>query len=148
MTERADTDPRRIRALAVHTDDILTALEARKRERRQTVLRVLPPFSGRMRARIHVVAGTGRENGALHVHPGAFVANPPAYPGVDETEDELRARGEYDIETHREAHAKAVADWRETVRSRLRERLVLTFPRSGGENASSSQTTLSVSYLG
>jgi hypothetical protein len=146
MTERGTADPRRIDTLAVHTDDVLTALETRERGGRRTVLRALPPFSGRMRARIHVVDGAGREEGALHIHPGAFVADLPTYLSVDDTEDELRERGEYDVETHREHHADAVAAWRQTVRSRLRERIDLTFEAGEGEKAT--QQTLGVSYLG
>lgn len=137
------TDPRRIDALAVHTDDVLTALETRERGRGCTVMRVTSPFSGRMRARIHVVDGSGEEGGALHFHPGCFVTEAPHYPAVDDTEDELRERGGYDVERHREAHARAVDDWRDTVRSRLREQLSLSLP-----DTDSHQQTLRVRYLG
>ncbi|WP_311173190.1 hypothetical protein [Halobellus ordinarius] len=49
------TDPRRIRALAVTTEDVVDAFEASVRGGRELVLRVTPPFSGRMRARLHAV---------------------------------------------------------------------------------------------
>ena len=136
-------DPRRIRALAVHTDDVLTALEARERGRRRTVLRVTPPFAGRIRARLHV-EGDGttddREDAPLHLNPGAFVDDVPPFPTVDETEDELRERGEYSVERHREAHAEAVAGWREAVRESLRDRLPVEAPDGDHE--------VRVAYLG
>lgn len=145
MTE-AD-DPRRIDSLAIHTDDVLSALEARERGRRLTVLRVLPPYSGRMRARIHVVGGSGQEDGALHFRPGCFVTERPPYPTVDDTEDELRARGEYELERHRDAHARAVDDWRDTVRARLRKQIELSLPGTGRCDQQQ-QLTLRVRYLG
>lgn len=145
MGELADTDLRRIRALAVHTDDVLDALEARERTESHVVLRTLPPFSGRMRARLHVVDGAGGtgEPGAVHFHPGVFVESPPQYPRVDDTADELRATGEYDVERHRERHEQTVEAWREAVRSRRREEVALRDPSWDGSAA-----TLRVSYLG
>ncbi|MFC6874448.1 hypothetical protein [Halobellus marinus] len=65
------TDPRRIRSLAVTTADVVDAFEASVRGGRELVLRVTPPFSGRMRARLHAVdvvesatpSGTAAETG-------------------------------------------------------------------------------------
>jgi hypothetical protein len=54
-TERGSDDPATIRSVAVTVDDVLTALEARQRTDTRAVLRVTPPFAGRMRARLHVV---------------------------------------------------------------------------------------------
>ena len=143
------TDPRRIRSLAVHRDDVLTALEARERDRKPTVLRVLPPFSGRMRARLHVATGEPDPD-EIHVHPATFVAEPPAFPQVDETEDRLRERGEYDLDRHREAHERAVARWRETVEDCLRERITLPTSAMDGEEpaATDSGQDVTVNYLG
>jgi len=42
----ASDDPGRIRSIAVHRDDVSTALEATLRSDREVVLRVTPPFSG------------------------------------------------------------------------------------------------------
>ena len=53
------TDPSAIRALAIHAEDLLAAAEADARGGPRTVLRVTPPFSGRMRARLHVVQDEG-----------------------------------------------------------------------------------------
>jgi hypothetical protein len=143
------TDPRRIRSLAVHRDDVLTALEARERGRKPTVLRVLPPFSGRMRARLHVATGEPDPD-EIHVHPATFVADPPGFPHVDETEDRLRERGEYDLDRHREAYERAVARWRETVEERLRDRITLPTASAAddGPETTGADYDVTVSYLG
>jgi hypothetical protein len=126
-----ETDPRRIRVVAVHTDDVLTALEARERGRRSAVLRVTPPFSGRIRARIHVEGGEGDYDASgqpLHLDPGSFVDEVPPFPTVDETEDRLRATDSYTVERHREAHEAAVAEWRRALRDHRREELTVETP--------------------
>lgn len=142
MSTEGETDPARVHTLAIHTADLLDALEARERLDRNVVLRVLPPFAGRMRARLHVVGG--RENhGAVHFHPGVFVSEGPSYPHVDDTADELRETASYDGETHRNAHERAVERWRESVRARLRAEIELTNLTQQVPSA-----TLQVGYLG
>lgn len=143
MTDES-ADPRRIRSLPVHRGDVLTAFEAQERDRKPAVLRVVAPFSGRMRARPHVAHGEPGSD-ELHLHPAVFVEDPPSFPHVDETADELREADEYDVERHREAHERAVAAWREHVAERLRERLTLPVDQ-GSENADGHEVT--VSYLG
>lgn len=93
------SDPAAIRALAVRADDVLTALEARERGRRDAVLRITPPFSGRMRARLHVehegeYVGTADAGGTpIHVEPRAFVAESlPRFPGGGAERWRSRAR--------------------------------------------------------
>ncbi|MFB6089882.1 MAG: hypothetical protein ABEJ97_02375 [Halobellus sp.] len=150
-------DPRRIRALAVTADDVVDALEANARGRRRLVLRVTPPFAGRMRARIHdagVVAAdddTGGDGAAedgsggagptpIHISPTRFVADPPAYPTVDDTEDELRASSTpYSREEHRRRHQRAVEAWRQRVRERLVEEVAI--------ETDAGERTVAVSYL-
>jgi hypothetical protein len=171
--ERPDADatsPTRIRSLAVTTTDVVDALEARVRRQRRIVLRVTPPFSGRMRARIHdagVVDEADTETSADHdagpnaeydteagadhdaghsaasplsLPPERFVDAPPAYPTVDETEDELRASATtYTRERHQNRHREAVEAWREAVRERLVDSV--TIPTETGPH------TVTVSYL-
>lgn len=135
-------DPTAIRSLAVHADDVLAALEANARRDAGAVLRVTPPFSGRMRARLHL-EGRGREYDdpePLHVPPDRLVAGLPPFPTPDDTEDALRARGEYTPERHRERHERAVDGWRRATRARLRE--VATIDTLAGEHR------VSVSILG
>ena len=122
-TERGSDDPETIRSIAVTVDDVVTALEARQRSDTEAVLRVTPPFAGRMRARLHVVGGEGEYDDGIepiHLRPERFVSpDVPSVPTVDETADELRARGEYSVDDHRAFHADVVESWRETVREAL-----------------------------
>ncbi len=125
-------DPTVIRVLAVTTDDIVTALEANERRDAGAVLRVTPPFAGRMRARIHI-AGTERpydEPEPLHVQPERFVSRVPPFPTPDDTEDELRSDPDvgYTPERHRSRHERAVERWRSSVRDVLVERVTIDVP--------------------
>jgi hypothetical protein len=116
-------DPTVVRSIAVTAEDVVTALEASRRSDRNTVLRITPPFSGRMRARLHeadVDFATGDEDSTapIHVDPDSLVAaDAPAYPDPADTEDEIRSSPdvEYSRERHRERHAAAVATWRESL---------------------------------
>jgi hypothetical protein len=147
-----DSHPRRIRSLAVTLSDVVAAYEARERSPRRTVLRVTPPFSGRMRARIHTagpaasVSGSGAhesdldpETGALHLPPARFVAADAVgpYPNPDDTEDALRADpdAEFSVERHRERHVEAVEAWRERVRSAIVDSLEIRLPDGSHEVA-------------
>lgn len=49
------SDPTEIKSVAVKTDEVVQALELNQTSAKRAVLRVTPPFSGRMRARVHVV---------------------------------------------------------------------------------------------
>jgi len=108
------TDPSAIRSLAISAEDLLAAIEADARGDTRTVLRVTPPFSGRMRARLHVVQGEA-EPETVHIPPDTFLeATAPAYPTPDKTADELRAAEteQYSVERHREYHEQRVGEWR------------------------------------
>lgn len=118
--EEEGEGPTAIRTLAVTADDVVAALETNHQRGETVVLRATPPYSGRMRARLHVptdaeradadgqrtdddrerpVAGGGGDGDAadpgrapVHVHPTDLVsAAAPSYPRPAETEDELRA---------------------------------------------------------
>lgn len=120
-----DGDPTAIRSLAITVEDVVAALELNRTTARRAVLRVTPPFSGRMRARLHVVDnGNGDDDGALHVDPDTLVADPPAYPTAVDTEEELRGdpTATYSVERHHDYHLDAVADWREAVTDAIRDR--------------------------
>lgn len=128
--DRDPDDPRRIRSVAVTTEDVVTALEANVRSDAGAVLRVTPPFNARERARLHRAGGEGGYGGErpVHLDPRALVADPPPYPSPDETEDELRAAGEYTPDRHRERHVEAVAAWREAVADSLVDECALSAP--------------------
>lgn len=113
-------DYRAIRSIAVHTEDVVAAVEANRTSGSRTVLRVTPPFSGRMRARLHVEqAGeySDTDSEPIHIAPAKLVADAPSSPTPDETEERLRADPdvEYTVETHHERHTAAVASWREVL---------------------------------
>lgn len=122
-------DPTDVRIVVVRADDLVTALEANARADEEAVLRITPPFAGRMRARLHVA---GRESpygdpAPIHIDPATLVADVPDFPDPDTTEDELRAEPdtEYTPDRHRERHAEAVASWRTAVGERIRERATI-----------------------
>ncbi|MFC6785597.1 hypothetical protein ACFQFH_06615 [Halobaculum halobium] len=88
MSNTDETGSSEIRALAVTVDDVIAALEARDRGRREAVLRITPPFSGRMRARLHIAGAEGEYDGdtdaePIHVEPRAFLSDGfPRFPGT------------------------------------------------------------------
>lgn len=154
----------RIRSIAVHRDDVATALEATLRSDSEVVLRVTPPFSGRMRARLHALdagdssrtAGDGdvpSEGGPaasevssesesagdapapVRVDPRDLVADVPSYPEVDDT---AAAYPDADVATRRKRHAEAVEAWRDSVR----ERVVSTVELGGDESRAVDVTAL------
>jgi len=131
--------PERIRSIAVHREDVASALEATLRSDREVVLRVTPPFSGRMRARLHVLDADGLDGGTvdgddpsapIRVDPRTLVASVPPYPEVDETAAE---HPDADVETRRKRHAEAVEAWRE----RVRESIVESVDVDGGTDGES-----------
>jgi hypothetical protein len=110
-------DPEVIRSVAISSHDLVTAIEANVRGRDRTVLRVTPPFSGRMRARLHVIQNK-EDDQSIHIHPDSVLdESAPAYPTPDQTADEIRNAGDrtYSVETHREYHEQRVDQWRERL---------------------------------
>jgi hypothetical protein len=108
------TDPSVLRSLAISAEDLLAAMEAEARGGPPTVLRVTPPYSGRMRARLHVVQ-TADDGETVHIPPESLLDDDaPAYPTPDGTADELRSRAdtEYSVDRHRDYHEQQVETWR------------------------------------
>ena len=112
-------DPSDIRSIAVTAEDVVTAAETNRTSDRTAVLRVTPPFSGRMRARLHVrLHDDPQEAGAIHIPPGDLLGDSvPAYPRPAATEDKLRSDPEleYTVDRHREHHEQAVEEWRDAI---------------------------------
>ncbi|WP_159901741.1 hypothetical protein [Salinirussus salinus] len=127
-----EADPTAIERLAVTASDLVAALETNRTTGRTAVLRVTPPFSGRMRARLHVEGGEEYdEPRPVHVPPRALVAeDAPAYPTPAETEDALRADPdrEYTVERHRARHEAAVEEWRRELLGSVREEAAVETP--------------------
>jgi hypothetical protein len=131
MTSGSD-DPTDIRSIAVTADDLVSALEATERGGRDAVLRVTPPFSGRMRARLHV-EGTAQYDDPppIHIQPTTLLADStPDYPTPAETETRLREDPDvqYSRERHHDRHAEAVAEWRDAVRTHVVEATTIDTP--------------------
>ncbi len=129
-TTGADTpgemDPRRVRTVAAHAEDVVAALESNRRGAGdRAVLRVTPPFSGRMRARIHLDQGV--DDDTVRVPPERLVADAPPLPTPDDSADDLRAAPdtEFTRDRHREWHETALAEWRTTVRECIVDRVRL-----------------------
>jgi len=117
-------DPTAIRSVAVTVDDVVTALEATRRSDSRTVLRITPPFSGRMRARLHRPTDDDATD-TIHLDPSTLVADLPPYPDPDETADRLRTAGEYTTERHHDRHTAAVQQWRAAVREAIVDAVAL-----------------------
>lgn len=128
----AASDPTDIRSIAVSAEDVVAAVETARTSDRDAVLRITPPFSGRMRARLHVrLRDDETDTGAVHVDPEQLLtADALAYPRPAETEDRLRAdpETEYTVERHRERHEAAVEEWRAALTDHVRDRVTLDTP--------------------
>lgn len=110
-------DPAVIEYLVVTVEDVVTALEATLGTGRETVLRVTPPFSSRMRARLHVAGTAGSYDGPdpILVDPRVLVEPLPAYPTAADTAAELDSPAAVNTEQHQETHARRLAAWRDSV---------------------------------
>lgn len=126
------TDPTVLRSLAVTAEDVVAAVETNRTTDREAVLRVTPPFSGRMRARLHLRHDRTDAPAPLYIDPELLLdPDAPSYPRPADTEDELRADTgrEYTVERHREYHADAVDSWRSDLRDSIGDRATVETPR-------------------
>lgn len=139
-----EADPTAVESVAVTASDLVAALETNRTTGRTAVLRVTPPFSGRMRARLHVEGDEAYdEPRPVHVPPRALVADDaPAYPTPAETEDALRADPdtEYTVGRHRDRHEAAAEEWRRELLGAVRDRATI--------ETSAGSVTVDVSLLG
>lgn len=110
------SDPRTIRSIAVTAGDAVSAYEASERSAADPVLRVTPPFAGRMRARLHV-GEEPHDSGSIHIPPSDLFdpERLPEYPEPADTEAEIRDDPElvYSTELHHDRHVERVREWRE-----------------------------------
>ncbi|PSQ21061.1 hypothetical protein BRD01_12700 [Halobacteriales archaeon QS_8_65_32] len=122
------SDYRDVRSIAVRRDDVVSAYETNRTPGPRAVLRVTPPFAGRMRARLHVEVEGTDEYGTdeyedaprpLHLDPAVLFDGDamPAYPEAVDTEERLRADPDvaYSIDRHHARHTDRVAAWREAA---------------------------------
>lgn len=138
------SDPAVIRSIAVSVEDLVAAVEMNRTTPKQAVLRITPPFSGRMRARLHVEGGEAYDDTPpIHVDPDAILADDaPAYPRPSDTEDELRQDPSlsYTVERHHERHTAAVDAWRTELTDAIRSQATIETPAG--------PQTVSVALLG
>ncbi|MEY7851315.1 hypothetical protein AB7C87_19195 [Natrarchaeobius sp. A-rgal3] len=106
-----EDDPTAIRSIAISAGDAADGYAYTQENPGRAVLRVTPPFHGRMRARIHVYRiDDAALTEAVHVPPADVIEDDvvAAYPTL---EDELA--NESATEEVRARHAEAVESWRE-----------------------------------
>ncbi|WP_436933734.1 hypothetical protein [Halovenus marina] len=74
-------DPTVVSVVVVRAEDVVTALETNVTSGEHAVVRLTPPFSGRMRARLHVERGAYDETPRpVHIDPETVLDDPPPYP--------------------------------------------------------------------
>lgn len=131
--EDDDSDPTAIRSIALSPEDAVDAYVYGRENPGEAVLRVTPPFHGRMRARIHVYRVDDTElTGAVHLSP-ADVIDDDVVADYPDLESELAAADtESDTEPDSEAaerirkrQAAAVEDWRERAREAIVDTVTL-----------------------
>jgi hypothetical protein len=126
------SDPTVIRSIAVTTEDLVAAVEMNRTTPKQAVLRLTPPFSGRMRARLHVEGEEEYdEPRPVHVDPDVLLADDAAaYPRPTDTEAELRRDSSlsYTVERHHERHTAAVEAWRNELSNTIRSAVSIETP--------------------
>ncbi|MFC6904552.1 hypothetical protein [Halalkalicoccus tibetensis] len=123
------SDPRTIRSIAVTAEDAVSAYEASERSATRPVLRITPPFNGRMRARLHLPGDANEGSEAIHLRP-ADLFDPerlPPYPEPADTESEIRDDPDldYSTELHHDRHVERVEEWRERARGAFVETVEL-----------------------
>ncbi|WP_394739469.1 hypothetical protein [Natronococcus roseus] len=121
----ADADPSAIRSIAVSRDDAVDAFVYGRENPGAAVLRVTPPFHGRMRARIHVYrADDTRVTGAVHVQPETLLET-EAVANYPTLEDEREDAPSGETEEVRKRHAESVDAWRERAQEAIVETVAL-----------------------
>lgn len=127
------SDPSDVHTIAVTLSDIVAAAELNRTSDDTAVLRLTPPFSGRMRARLHVERSSTYtiDPAPVHIDPQTLLGpDAPTYPRPADTEDELRADSDvtYTVERHHERHEAAVETWRTDLGEAIRERAEIETP--------------------
>ena len=128
-----DHDPSTIRSLAVSPADDVNAYVYTQENPGQAVLRVTPPFHGRMRARLHVYrVDDAPLTGAVHVDPAAVLDDEVVadYPPLDEELEHVDAD---EAKRLRKRHAEAVEKWQSRARESLVETVSIETPEGSRE---------------
>ncbi|WP_290819034.1 hypothetical protein [Halovivax sp.] len=121
----AGDDPTAIRSIAISAADVVDAFVYSRENPGNAVLRVTPPFHGRMRARLHVYhRDDSRLTGAVHVEPADLLPADvvAAYPSFEAFADRADAVDPAEI---REARGEAIETWRDRAADELVASVVL-----------------------
>ena len=153
------SDPTVIRSLAVTRSDVVNAFVYTRENPETAVLRVTPPFHGRMRARLHVYyVEDAAETGAIHIAPETLLeADVVAlYPdwdadaeidgdiengGDSETDNGSEKEGGDVIDSTVEPYADAVSAWRNRARTAIVDEIDFVVPRTEESPAMVSRKT-------
>ncbi|MDF9744203.1 hypothetical protein [Natrinema salsiterrestre] len=120
-----DDDPSAIRSIALSPEDAVDAYIYSRENPGDAVLRVTPPFHGRMRARIHVYRVDDTElTGAVHLSPADVIADDVVadYPDLESALENADAD---EADRVRERHAEAVDDWQARAREAIADSVTL-----------------------
>lgn len=124
--------PQTIDAVAIHRRDVVQAFELRERRQEPAVLRVTPPFSGRMRGRLHISDDDpyqpGTANAPIHIVPTALLTDPPSFPMPDQTTPVAQIASDYDPDQHHTVHSAAVEEWRTTIAHQITDSITVSLP--------------------
>jgi hypothetical protein len=130
-------NPSAIRSIALSPDDVVDAYAYSRENPGEAVLRVTPPFHGRMRARIHVYRVDDTElTGAVHLSPAEIIEDNivAEYPDLESTranadadadDDPDEATDSEETDRIRERHAEAVEAWQERAREAIVQAVTL-----------------------
>lgn len=114
-----DEDPSAIRSIAVSPADVVDAFAYSRENPGEAVLRVTPPFHGRMRARLHVYRVDDTHlTGAVHLSPAALITDDVVddYPVFEEA---VQDGDSEDTDQLRRRHAEAVEAWQERAKGAI-----------------------------
>jgi hypothetical protein len=128
-------DPTAVDTVVVSARDLVAALETSCRSPDiDAALRVTPPYSSRMRARLHAPqSGSDSCETTVCIPADALVGEDcPRPPEPDDVEDELRAAPDvsYTMDRHEDRYRTAIRQWRATVPDHVVEEVGV--PATGG----------------
>lgn len=117
-----------VRSIAVSPADVVDAYVYTRENPGQAVVRLTPPFHGRMRARLHAFhVDDSTETNAVHIDP-ATLLEPAAlerYPTLERVTATLETAEITDTAVVREHYDSALERWRERARANIRQTATL-----------------------